>query len=132
MTGQPARILDEALLQAGRWGKFQLMYYTCLGFVVMFSVFTMNYIFVARDIKYRCFIENCNLNSSNLYNPAVLRNLVPYKDGFPERCLKYDYSSNFEELCHNSEVSVQHNITSCNKFVFERSETTIVHDVRYI
>lgn len=53
MTEQPARILDEALLQAGRWGKFQLMYYTCLGFVVMFSVFTMNYIFVARDIKYR-------------------------------------------------------------------------------
>lgn len=53
MTRAAVDALEEVLGKIGKWGKFQIIYFFCLGFVVNFSVFTMNYIFVARDIKYR-------------------------------------------------------------------------------
>jgi TM2 domain-containing membrane protein YozV len=46
--------LDEILISLGGWGKFQSLYYLVLCSAIIFSVFpAMNYIFVARDIKYR-------------------------------------------------------------------------------
>ncbi|XP_066146515.1 solute carrier family 22 member 21-like isoform X2 [Euwallacea fornicatus] len=124
--------LEEILLQFGKWGKFQYFYYLCLGFAVVFSVFTMNYIFLARDIKYRCLIEECDLKTQT-YNTNFLPEYVPFRNGLPERCLRYQpYSaanrSDLELCSNNSKISDSSITIKCSKFVFERKEFTIVHD----
>ncbi|RZC40216.1 Sugar tr and/or MFS 1 domain containing protein [Asbolus verrucosus] len=46
--------LDEILVALGGWGKFHTLYYLVLCSAIIFSVFpAMNYIFIARDVKYR-------------------------------------------------------------------------------
>ncbi|CAG9772657.1 unnamed protein product [Ceutorhynchus assimilis] len=136
MTDDGINALEEILEKIGKWGKFQVFYYLCLGFVVIYSVFTMNYIFVARDIKYRCYIPECDPESPKdaKYNPEFLKNFVTFKEGFPDRCSTYNISqtnlSSVPEMCTQNNYSFIGNREShkCSNYVFERPERTIVHE----
>ncbi|CAH0553689.1 unnamed protein product [Brassicogethes aeneus] len=115
--------LDNLLIKLGKWGKFQLVYYLCLCLAVMYTVCQMSYIFTARDIKYRCFISECE-KPSNTFNPDWLKDYVPFKNGLPNKCLYYE---RINETCF-SPLANQNSTKTCNNFIYERSETTIVHD----
>ncbi|XP_063909928.1 organic cation transporter protein-like [Zophobas morio] len=113
---------EKLLNIIGKWGQFQIRAYIPLCCVVVFSVFQMSYIFVARDTKYRCKIQNCR-NDSELYNPTWLKNAVPYKNNVPSRCLLY------MPMYNNTCTDFYKNETyTCHAYVFEKKQTTIVQD----
>ncbi|KAJ8921358.1 hypothetical protein NQ315_002973 [Exocentrus adspersus] len=116
-------VIEEVLEKSGRWGKFQLRYYACLGFVVIFSTFPMSYIFTARDIKYRCYIPECESYSNTQYNPKWLMDFIPYVEGSPSSCHRYATANGSCTVLPEKNMTIK-----CDTFVYQRRETTIVHD----
>ncbi|CAH2003631.1 unnamed protein product [Acanthoscelides obtectus] len=127
-------VVDKVLERAGRWGKFQLRVFLCLLLATVFSAFSLSYIFTARDIKYRCYIPECEKSPLNAsYNPDWLLEFVPFQDKSPSRCLRYasvNTSISRRESPACSKESVLQNMTvRCDQFVYQKKEITIVHDV---
>ncbi|KAJ3666000.1 hypothetical protein Zmor_001462 [Zophobas morio] len=115
--------LDEILVSLGGWGKFQSLYYLVLCSAIIFSVFpAMNYIFIARDIKYRCKIDSCDKENGQ-FNPDWLENAVPFEQHIPSKCSYYEPEEN--STCSNFNLT---KILRCDDYVYERDETTLVHD----
>ncbi|CAH1373759.1 hypothetical protein MTP99_015132 [Tenebrio molitor] len=116
--------LDEILISLGGWGKFQSLYYLVLCSAIIFSVFpAMNYIFVARDIKYRCQVDTCDKENGE-FNPDWLENAVPFEQNIPSKCSYYEPQENDTCIYFNMSST----LTCHRDFVYERNETTIVHD----
>ncbi|XP_050293326.1 solute carrier family 22 member 3-like isoform X2 [Anthonomus grandis grandis] len=65
--------------------------------------------------------------------PEFLKNVVPYRAGLPDKCLRYNYTlyvnkSDFQvnkKECQNRDTN---ETIKCNQFVFERPKLTIVHE----
>ncbi|CAH2003630.1 unnamed protein product [Acanthoscelides obtectus] len=130
-------VVDKVLERAGRWGKFQLRVFLCLLLATVFSAFSLSYIFTARDIKYRCYIPECEKSPLNAsYNPDWLLEFVPFQDKSPSRCLRYasvNTSISRRESPACSKESVLQNMTvRCDQFVYQKKEITIVHDFNII
>ncbi|XP_008201109.2 solute carrier family 22 member 21 [Tribolium castaneum] len=116
--------LDDILISIGGWGKFQTLYYAVLCTAIIFSVFpAMNYIFIARDIKYRCKIDSCDRENGD-FNPDWLKNAVPFEQNVPSKCSYYQPEEN--DTC--TSFVKNETLTCHDDFVYERLETTIVHD----
>nr|CAI5853444.1 unnamed protein product [Callosobruchus analis] len=130
-------VVDKVLERAGRWGKFQLRVFLCLLLATLFSAFSLSYIFTARDIKYRCYIPECEKSPWDAsYNPDWLQEFVPFQDKSPSRCLRYGSAnttiSRLESSTCSKESVVKNVTVTCDEFVYQKKEITIVHDVSMI
>ncbi|XP_068910504.1 organic cation transporter protein-like [Tenebrio molitor] len=114
--------LDKILTSAGSWGQFQTRVYVPLCCVIIFSVFQTSYIFVARDTKYRCKINQCE-NEPDKYYQEWLQNAVPFNEDTPSRCLHYQSQNN--DTCFDF---FKNETRTCHEFIFEKNQTTIVQD----
>ncbi|XP_074033457.1 solute carrier family 22 member 4 [Leptinotarsa decemlineata] len=105
--------------------KFPLCECVLLAFVIVFSTFPLSFIFTARDVKYRCFIPECENITETTYNPEWLKDFVPFQHELPSSCYRYALSNDGTCSRHNT---VLNETIRCDKFIFQREEITIVHD----
>ncbi|XP_056632745.1 organic cation transporter protein-like [Diorhabda sublineata] len=116
--------VENILKGVNKFGKYQIFAYLSLGFVYMFNIFDLGYIFIARDAKYRCFIPECEADSRSVYNPEWLKDFVPFKGGSPDSCHRYAMMNN---TCSVTDIS-RNETQACEQFVYQTHDITIVHD----
>ncbi|KAE8751502.1 hypothetical protein FOCC_FOCC001749 [Frankliniella occidentalis] len=90
--------LDTILLQLGDFGRFQFANYVAISFPILFSaIYTLTYVFTAKDLEYRCRVPECEgaagpLGDKGLvqYLPDWLVHAVPHDGGGqPSACHRY-------------------------------------------
>lgn len=123
--------LDSIINELGTFGKFQLINFTLICIPIIFNaVFTLGYIFTAGAPDYRCKIPECEYGnvSENIWTEFA----IPDKyDGTPQECARYAPAYN-QTLVKNASCSAvnfnQSNVISCNDFVYETKEVTIMNE----
>lgn len=125
--------LDTIFNELGSFGRYQIQNYLIFTLPIIFNgIFTLSYVFTAGDLNYRCQIPECENTSNTVYNPFWLYNAVPYVDGDPEKCYRY------QNLATNVSLPIEFcpfersNEVKCNQFIYEDEERTIVNDVSKI
>nr|XP_023012268.1 organic cation transporter protein-like [Leptinotarsa decemlineata] len=104
--------------------KFPIHKVIPLIFAIIFATFSLSYIFTARDVKYRCFIPECENISDTSYNPVWLEEFVPYEKGYPSSCLRF---TSYNNSCSSKNI-FKNETAVCESFVYQREERTIVAD----
>ncbi|KAK4883405.1 hypothetical protein RN001_006724 [Aquatica leii] len=119
--------LDTILTEVGEFGRYQrqilLLLMLTIGLIFFSNVI---YIFEAKQVKHRCFIPSCE-NETSPYLAPWLMNAVPFKDGKPERCAKYQQINKSGSSCAISDFNTSI-IEKCERFVYETPEISIMHD----
>uniref|UniRef100_A0A182WEZ8 Major facilitator superfamily (MFS) profile domain-containing protein n=1 Tax=Anopheles minimus TaxID=112268 RepID=A0A182WEZ8_9DIPT len=115
--------------ETGNFGLFQMKQYGLMVLPIMFNaLFTLSYIFTAGNLEYRCLIPECELPTTDVYEPAWLNGTIElHSDG---RCERFQYRPN-DTLQHEECTSERFNssaIIACDRFVYKTNETTIVRD----
>ncbi|GJQ83491.1 hypothetical protein Trydic_g19283 [Trypoxylus dichotomus] len=120
--------LDELLRDLEHFGTYQKINYLLLSLLVIFSVFPMSYIFTTRDLKYRCFIEECDQINS-VYKADWLKYALPHKNNVPSKCERFVVNAEFEvnQTCSADLFDVNQTIL-CNRFVYETPDITVGRD----
>ncbi|XP_052891995.1 organic cation transporter protein-like [Anopheles moucheti] len=121
--------LDEVLHEIGQFGLFQIKQYGLMVLPIMFNaLFTLSYIFTAGNLEYRCLISECELPTTDVYQPDWLNESIGLHSN--ERCQRFQYLPN-DTLQHEVCVSENFNYSApiaCDTFVYKTNETTIVRD----
>ena len=85
-------------------------------------------------VFYRCYVENCDSDSSSQFSPIWLNNTVPWNDdNTPDQCKRYNYTwANLEE-CQTIEAPIDSEMM-CDRWVYDKSQfqSTIVTDVTIV
>ncbi|GAB0092693.1 organic cation transporter protein [Sergentomyia squamirostris] len=127
------RVLDEI----GEFGKFQLTNYLLICLPVFFGAAnSLSYVFTAGVPNYRCYVPNCDDPLDPNYDEPWVQHAVPGKvDSHgvftPEQCQVYKAENEtikritWEE-CPPERFSSESE--ECNRWVYDRSERTIVQD----
>ncbi|CAF4847090.1 unnamed protein product [Pieris macdunnoughi] len=102
-----------------KFGKYQIIQYflACLP-IVFVSMNNVNYVFIAGDIEYRCYVPECE-NSTTEF-------LVPWwPDTVPNKCLKPILKDSFAvgEICTNETFTGQYE--ACTRWVYESNDTVV-------
>ncbi|RZB40528.1 solute carrier family 22 member 21 [Asbolus verrucosus] len=92
--------LDKILISIGEWGHFQTLTYFALCCVVIFSVFPMSYIFVARDIKYRCLY----------YQPQTNNTCMHFDKNITRTCRNFVFERNQTTIVQDFDVTCDENL----------------------
>lgn len=77
------------------------------------------------SLQFRCKIPECDLNSSS-YNTDWLEFTVPFKDGKPSEC--YRYEANIDNPTCTADNFNQSSAILCNDFIYKGDEKTIVNE----
>lgn len=89
-------------------------------------------------IIFRCEIPECDSNVKPEFSPQWLRNAVPFDQGQPKSCSRYQYYQNetrntFVNDSVSSDCPIDNfdhgKVEICDKFVYKSPEITISHDV---
>lgn len=99
-----------------------------------------NYIFFSHfKLPNRCIVDECESLDNAKYDQNWVKDIVPGKISestgrfVPDHCKKYKFDNstqalNQTEICEPHRFS--HEKVSCNRWIFEEGERTIVNDVR--
>ncbi|XP_065157242.1 organic cation transporter protein-like [Atheta coriaria] len=123
--------LDKILLDIGGLGKYQIKRYALLCLVLIFATFpTLSYVFTARDVDYRCYIDGCDLpNTIPNYNASWVQYSVPYKNGLPSKCQRYQRT---DTRC-NGWAFNRNQTVGCDRFVYRnKDDSTIATDFNIV
>lgn len=80
---------------------------------------------------FRCNIPGCDQEPYN-FNQQWISNGIPEKNGFPEKCIKYEQlliPDNATE-CYNSDIFNSSHQVKCNNFIYDTNELTLQNEVR--
>ncbi|KAK4883409.1 hypothetical protein RN001_006728, partial [Aquatica leii] len=117
--------LDNILLEIGVFGKYQQFVTFLFMIIAAINYFSaVIYVFETLSINHRCFINDCDSDTTE-YNPSWLINAVPFKDDKPARCTKYHHTNNSSCTLSDFNKTFQE---SCNSFIYETSEKSIMQD----
>uniref|UniRef100_A0A182Q0W8 Major facilitator superfamily (MFS) profile domain-containing protein n=1 Tax=Anopheles farauti TaxID=69004 RepID=A0A182Q0W8_9DIPT len=125
---------DDVLAEIGTFGRFQLRQFLLMILPVVFNAFSnLSYVFTAADLKYRCYIPECETRSDALYQADWLSAAVPFDRNQPVRCERYQpfvniTDSDYYLQCQAPDFN-RSAITRCFDFVYEdNAATTIVNE----
>lgn len=123
--------LDDILRVIGRFNRYQICVFLliCLG-TGYANIFTLNFVFTAGEIKYRCRISECeSANVDHNYQPKWLEYAVPFEKDLPESCTRYEFRNVSESVCTASENFDRSIVRKCSYWIFDDYENTIVKEV---
>uniref|UniRef100_A0A182JXE2 Major facilitator superfamily (MFS) profile domain-containing protein n=1 Tax=Anopheles christyi TaxID=43041 RepID=A0A182JXE2_9DIPT len=124
--------LDDVLIEVGTFGRFQLRQFLLMILPLVFNAFSnLSYVFTAADLKYRCYIPECEKRSDVAYLTEWLPAAVPFERNQPTGCERYEPFVNITSdyiQCHASDFN-HSAIMRCYDFVYEdKAATTIVNE----
>uniref|UniRef100_A0A4Y0BUF4 MFS domain-containing protein n=1 Tax=Anopheles funestus TaxID=62324 RepID=A0A4Y0BUF4_ANOFN len=124
--------LDDVLIEIGTFGRFQLRQFLLMILPLVFNAFSnLSYVFTAADLKYRCYIPECENRSDAVYRTEWLQAAVPFDRNQPAECVRYEPLVNITSdylQCRASDFNSSA-ITRCFDFVYEdKAATTIVNE----
>lgn len=85
-----------------------------------------------RIICNRCFIPECEPIGSGAFDPDWLNATIPYIDGRPQPCYRYEYVPPLEmniAAC-SAENFNQSNVVRCNSFIIRNNQETLASHVK--
>ncbi|GAB0089510.1 hypothetical protein DMENIID0001_040640 [Sergentomyia squamirostris] len=114
-------ILDEL----GAFGRFQIFTYVLLFFPIFFSnMYTLNFVFTAAEVDYRCLIPECEPPDSPFdSNAAFLEYALPPSG---EKCRRFGHI-NTTGQCSIMDFDQSAEI-QCSEFVYANQEHTIMNE----
>ncbi|KAF5287122.1 hypothetical protein FQA39_LY16045 [Lamprigera yunnana] len=74
----------------------------------------------------RCNIQGCDAETTE-FNPAWLINAVPFKDGNPLKCSKYQRINRTSIQCTSADFN-KSILEGCDSFIYETPDISILHD----
>ncbi|KAF5282997.1 hypothetical protein FQA39_LY04868 [Lamprigera yunnana] len=117
--------LDSILTSIGEFGKFQCFLVFLIITVSTINFFsTVTYIFETTPVNHRCKILDCD-SESNQFNPQWLINAVPFNNGKPSRCTKFQHNPNSTCTIENFNNDT---VEKCNEYIYETTEKSIMQD----
>ncbi|XP_072392026.1 solute carrier family 22 member 3-like [Diabrotica undecimpunctata] len=117
--------VDLIFKDASMCSRYVIFMFLSLGFLAAYSGCVFTYVFLARDIKYRCLIQECEPSpTETIYEPKWLKRFVPYKGSSPDSCHRYAPRNN---SCSTEDTSGNETLR-CDKFVYQTKDVTLVHD----
>ncbi|XP_050079873.1 uncharacterized protein LOC126567701 [Anopheles maculipalpis] len=124
--------LDDVLIEIGTFGRFQLRQFLLMILPLVFNAFSnLSYVFTAADLKYRCYIPECENQNDTVYLTEWLHAAVPFVRNQPAGCERYEPFVNITGdylQCQASDFN-ESAITRCFDFVYEdKAATTIVNE----
>ncbi|XP_071050913.1 organic cation transporter protein-like isoform X2 [Onthophagus taurus] len=123
--------LDNLLVQIGEVGKYQLIISGLVSLAVIWqTAIHMAFVFTSQNIDHRCLIPECDQPNQNQFEPDWLKNSVPYDDGLPKKCERYQHINITDQLLTEECPAVnfdQNVIENCEEFVYKSPEKTILH-----
>ncbi|KAG4067214.1 hypothetical protein HA402_000205 [Bradysia odoriphaga] len=125
---QDVDVIDAILSDlGGTFRKYQIINYIlfCIPFALS-GTFALSYVFTALNLNYRCYIPECEEIESTLFAPDWLENVVPFSNGKPTSCNRYE-SNNFTYECVAAKFN-ESSIQRCDEFIYETAETSIVSE----
>uniref|UniRef100_A0A6P7FGR1 Solute carrier family 22 member 1-like n=1 Tax=Diabrotica virgifera virgifera TaxID=50390 RepID=A0A6P7FGR1_DIAVI len=118
--------VDLIFKDASMCSKYVIFMFLSLGFLAAYSGCVFTYVFLARDVKYRCLIEECEPSPTDtIYEPKWLKRLVPYTGSVPDSCHRYALRN---DSCSTEATSGNNETFRCDKFVYQTKDVTLVHD----
>ncbi|EDS45427.1 organic cation transporter [Culex quinquefasciatus] len=122
--------LDGVLNEIGQFGRFQIKQYGLMVIPVIFHAMALSYVFTAGRLNYRCEIPGCEDVQHPTYLPAWISNSVPFINGAPSRCERYELSSNPAQdklSCDAADFDADA-VIRCDSFIYEDDEVTIARE----
>ncbi|KAF5303515.1 hypothetical protein FQR65_LT08214 [Abscondita terminalis] len=117
--------LDSILIEIGEFGKYQWFISLLVNLVTAVNFFSVViYVFETTPVNYRCAIPECDSNTID-YNASWLMNAVPFKEGKPAKCTKFQNIDG--STCNSSSFNNSIHET-CNSFVYETPVKSIIDD----
>lgn len=89
----------------------------------------MNWIIQFEYEYFRCKVPGCDVEPYN-FNQAWVSNAIPHRNGFPEKCTKYEQVliPSDPSQCNNTHIFDTSQET-CNDFIYETNELTLQNEV---
>ncbi|KPJ16074.1 hypothetical protein RR48_06029 [Papilio machaon] len=111
---QVAMDTDRLMHELGQFRKFHLLNYWLLALPVFAAAhYSINFVFLAADVPYRCVVPECESNNSSDYSPAWLTSALPVT-GREQRC--YSRAPLDDQLpCHDTAFSEE--LRSCDHWL---------------
>lgn len=131
---------DEILKQIGEFGRYQRLNYLLICLPVLFAAAnSLSYVFTAGTPKYRCRVEECDVEGQPHYQTDWLEVAIPGtrdKHGYftpSDACLRYAANESYVQqwgmsLTCNASLFLPQQPQRCREFVYEIGEQTIVQD----
>lgn len=79
-----------------------------------------------------CRIPGCDIDGQTEYKPEWLSHAVPFVNGVPSRCTRYESSTTNSSQCWDENEFQHDNVVSCSDWVFETDERTILNEVNIL
>lgn len=125
---QDVDVVDAILFDlGGTFKKYQIINYIlfCIPFALS-GTFALSYVFTALNLNYRCYIPGCEEVESPVFVPDWLENAVPFSNGKPASCNRYE-SHNFTTECVAARFN-ESSIQRCDEFIYETTEKSIMNE----
>ncbi|GJQ86217.1 hypothetical protein Trydic_g8918 [Trypoxylus dichotomus] len=124
----PQSSLDAVLYQLGDFGKYQRIIFVLYAFCVIWhAVPHTAFVFVARNLEYRCKVPECD-GTITEFEPPWLQNAIPFKDDTPANCERFQHINvTLAQEC-SAEQFDQNIVEGCTEFVYKTGEKTILND----
>ncbi|XP_041972898.1 organic cation transporter protein-like [Aricia agestis] len=109
--------LDEVLAQFGAYGRYQIRMILLLGFAFFNNgIHSINYVFIAEEVPYRCKIEQCE-SANKVFNTSWYNFATPsdYRS-----C--YKYGSTGDECSSSSFTSV---VEPCLEWIYKSDDSFV-------
>ncbi|XP_050348279.1 organic cation transporter protein-like [Nymphalis io] len=111
-----AEALEHTLVQLGHFGLYQRYALFLLCVPNLFSaMYSLNYVFVADQVPFRCLIKECEGQGSN-FNSTTIQELLP-----EDQCRRYEPVSPDQLSCAREDYL--NTTASCKSFLYENMDT---------
>lgn len=82
---------------------------------------------------HRCKISECDAGDKLLFQPDWLKYAIPFKDGNPENCRRYEINENVTSIMCDAHSFNHSNIRNCayDTLIYHTDEVSIINEVNY-
>lgn len=134
--------LDVVIEEIGGLSRYQWLngFAVCVP-VTLSTAILLNFVFSAMILDYRCLISECENTETATFNPYWLSEAVPYRNGRPEKCFRYNgtgemmsnrnrYITNetSEDTCLTQDFN-HSSIVGCEQFLIKNNEFRLAKHV---
>uniref|UniRef100_A0A1L8DER5 Putative synaptic vesicle transporter sv2 major facilitator superfamily n=1 Tax=Nyssomyia neivai TaxID=330878 RepID=A0A1L8DER5_9DIPT len=122
--------LDYLIDQIGPFGKFQLANYALICYpIILVAMYSLNFVFVAGGLDYRCQIPGCDEGDSLSFEAPFLNFTIPKNEEKFSSCDKFLHVPNatVTDQCQ-ADLFDSSQLRSCSEFIYQTDEKNILNE----
>ncbi|XP_018403845.1 PREDICTED: organic cation transporter protein-like [Cyphomyrmex costatus] len=110
-----------------KFGFYQIVIFAFIGITLMLTAgFALSYVFTAGEVKYRCFVSECEHSGNTTFEPPWLNFSAPKINGVISRCTRYVIQNDHSDTCTKALFT---NVTRyCDSWIYDSDEHTILNE----